>query len=109
MAGAPVLTMAAQIMCPHGGQAIPVPSNPGVLLMGAPVLCETDTFPIVGCTFNVLGVPTPCLMVQWTVPALTFRVNGAAGLLATSIGLCVGGSGALPAIVTPGQFLITAV
>ncbi len=105
---APVLTMAASIMCPHGGQCVPVPSNPTILVGGSPILTIADTFPIVGCVFNVLGVPTPCLLVQWTVPALTTSVHGVPVLVATSMGLCMGGSGALPAIVVPGQFTVMA-
>jgi len=100
---APVLTMAATIMCPHGGQCVPVPSNPTITAAGTPILTMADTFPIVGCVFNVLGVPLPCVIVQWTVPSVTTTVRGAPALLATSPGLCMGGSGALPAIVTPGQ------
>jgi hypothetical protein len=68
----------------------------------------TDVFMIVGCVFNVLGVPAPCVNVQWTMPALQFSVHGVPALLATSIGLCIGGSGALPAIVTPGQMTVLA-
>jgi hypothetical protein len=104
----PVLTMAATISCPHGGQVTPVPSNLGVLIEGAPVLCINDVFPIIGCTFNVAGAPAPCLTVQWSVPAITLRVAGSPCLLASSVGLCVGGSGALPAVVIPGQTAVLA-
>jgi hypothetical protein len=105
---APILNLSATISCPHGGLAVPVPSNPGLSVAGMPVLCLNDSFPIVGCTFNVAGAPAPCLLVQWSMPAVTVTVRGIPCLLATSIGLCVGGSGAVPAIVTQGQAAVLA-
>jgi len=105
---APVLTQAATIMCPHGGRAVPISQNPVMSIMGSPVLVITDVFPIVGCVFNISGAAAPCLNVQWTAPAMSLMVNNIPALLATSIGLCVGGSGAVPAIVTPGQVQVNA-
>jgi len=105
--GSPILTMAASIMCPHGGQAIPVPQNPTVLIMGSPVLVMTDVFMVVGCAFVIPpGVPAPCVNIQWTTPAVSVTVNNIPVLLASSIGLCIGGSGSLPAVVIPGQFQV---
>jgi hypothetical protein len=102
--GAPILTQAASIMCPHGGQAIAIPQNPNVLIMGSPVLVMTDVFMIAGCAFVVPpGVPAPCVNIQWTTPAVNVTVNNTPVLLASSVGLCIGGSGSLPAIVIPGQ------
>jgi hypothetical protein len=103
---APILTKAAQIMCPHGGQCMVVPQNMMVQIAGSPVLVMTDIFPIVGCVFNIAGAPAPCIMVQWTMPALSVMVNNSPALLQSSIGLCTGGSGALPAVVIPGQFTV---
>ncbi len=39
---APILNASATIMCPHGGQATTVPSNPTVLIGGAPVLVHNS-------------------------------------------------------------------
>ena len=104
----PILTMAATITCPHGGMATPVPSNPTVLVANSPVLVMTDVTMIAGCVFNISGAPAPCLSIQWTVPAVSTTVNNVQVLLATSIGLCMGGSPGVPAIVIPGQFQVTA-
>ncbi len=103
---APILTMAAQIMCPHGGQAKAVPSNPTVLIKGSPVLVMSDVFTIAGCAFNIAGVPAPCLSVQWTVPAVVTKVKNVPVLLQNSMPLCIGGSGAIPGIVVPGQMQV---
>ncbi|HXH22484.1 MAG TPA: hypothetical protein VNN10_10665 [Dehalococcoidia bacterium] len=105
---APVLTMAATITCPHGAPVLGVPSNPNVLIMGAPVLVVTDVFTVAGCPFNISGAPAPCVTVQWTAPAVNFTVNNIPVLLGTSIGLCIGGSGSVPAIVSPGQTQVMA-
>ena len=103
---APVLTQAARIMCPHGGQAVVVPQNPTIQIAGSPVLVQTDVFTIAGCTFNISGAPAPCLNVTWTAAAVSTSVNNIPVLLASSVGLCMGGSGAVPAVVAPGQVQI---
>lgn len=103
---APILTQSAQIRCPHGGQAIVVPSNPTITIAGSPVLVMTDLFTIAGCTFNISGSPAPCLSIQWTAPALSTSVNNTPVLLGTSVGLCMGGSPGVPAVVVPGQFQV---
>jgi hypothetical protein len=103
---APILTQAATIMCPHGGRAMPVPQNMTVLIAGSPVLVVTDLFPIVGCVFNISGVPAPCVNVQWSMPAVVAKANQTPVLLLTSIGLCLGGSGSLPAVVSPAQMQV---
>src|SRR6266545_8377078 len=100
---APILTQAARIMCLHGGQATVVPQNMTVQIMGSPVLVLTDVFMIIGCPFNIAGAPAPCVNMQWTMPAMTVTVNNVPVLLQSSVGLCMGGSGAVPAIVVPAQ------
>ena len=103
---APILTMAATITCPHGGIATPIPSNPTVMIAGSPVLTVTDVTMIAGCVFNISGAPAPCLSITWTAPAVSTKANNVPVLLATSIGLCQGGSPGVPAIVVPGQVQI---
>ena len=93
-------------MCPHGGQAVVVPSNPTVQIAGSPVLVMSDVFTIAGCPFNISGAPAPCVNIQWTAPAVSTTVNNTPVLLATSIGLCMGGSPGVPAVVVPGQMQV---
>lgn len=103
---APILTMAASIMCPHAGKAVPVPQNPTIQVMGSPVLVMTDVFTIAGCAFNISGAPAPCVNIQWTMPAVSVTVNSVPVLLASSVGMCIGGSGSVPAVVIPGQMQV---
>jgi hypothetical protein len=84
-----LLDAATQIVCPHGGQGVATPSNHRVLLGGQPALVVTDQVTIAGCSFNVSGSPSPCVLVQWLAPANRVRVGGTPALLSSSVGLCV--------------------
>ena len=77
-------------ICPHGGQVQDVPTHARVLVNGQPVALFSDQAMIVGCAFNVSGVPQPCLRVQWLVPAARVQVLGQPVLLQLSTGLCLG-------------------
>ena len=85
---APILQFGCTMMCPHGGQVQPVPSQSKVLLGGQPALLVSDTFPIVGCPFIIALVPSPCVTVTWTAPAQKVQITGQAPLLQSSVGLC---------------------
>jgi hypothetical protein len=44
---------------------------------------------VAGCPFTLPGpTPSPCLTVEWQLPANRVTVNGQAVLLETSVGLC---------------------
>ncbi len=89
-----LLDAATQIICPHGGQGIATPSNQKVLLGGSPALVVTDQVTVAGCSFNVSGSPSPCLSVQWQLPATRVTIGGTAALLSTSVALCTNSAGA---------------
>ena|SRR5688572_17458239 len=82
------LTIASQIMCPHGGQAILFTSNTKVRAGGAFVLLQTDIHPVVGCPFTVGLKYQPCIKIEWSGGATKSKVNCAQPLLQTSIGTC---------------------
>ena len=76
--------------CPHGGQAVTVPSNVRVLVSGLPVATISDQTLVAGCVFTLpVPKPSPCLRVQWAQPAVRVLVMGQPALLQTSIGLCL--------------------
>jgi hypothetical protein len=83
-----LLDAATQIACPHGGQGVAAPSNQKVLLGGSPALVSTDTVTIAGCSFNISGSPSPCVAVQWMVPANRVTIEGTPALLSSSVALC---------------------
>jgi len=87
--GSPLFHVGATAICPHGGQITTVPGSPRVLLSGQPAASMSDQFLIAGCAFTVPpGMPQPCLMVQWLVPATRVTLNGQPAILASSTGLC---------------------
>ena len=69
-----ILDAGATITCPHGGRVTVAPRATRVVLGGSPPLLVDDTASIAGCPFNVSGAPSPCLSVQWVMPAV--RVDG---------------------------------
>ncbi len=97
-----LLTVTAQITCPHGGKVTILPPVAKVLAGAQPVATMSHQYVVAGCA----NLPLPCTMVQWAPPALKVLVGGVPAVLATSIGTCMaGGAPAGPAIVVPGQFV----
>lgn len=77
-------------MCPHGGQVQVVPGNARVKLGGQPAASLADQFLISGCPFTLPpAVPSPCVTIQWVVPATRVMLGGQPAILQTSTGLCL--------------------
>ncbi len=89
-----LLDAGTSIMCPHGGSGAPSPRSVRAKLGGKPPLLADDLVTIAGCAFNVSGAPSPCLRVQWLMPATRVKIEGAPVLLSSSVGLCVNAAGA---------------
>jgi hypothetical protein len=89
-----LLDAGATITCPHGGTASATPSATSVSLGGKPPLLVDDVVTISGCSLNISGAPSPCLQVQWQMPAMRVKVESKAVLLDTSIGLCMNAANA---------------
>ena len=87
-----LLDAGTTIMCPHGGKVTIPPGKTSVSLGGMPPFVLDDFAPptpvISGCTFNVSGSPSPCLRIQWSLPATRVKVGSSPVLLSSSIGLC---------------------
>ena len=90
---APVLQLGCTIQCPHGGMVNAVTANAKVKADGAFALLSSDTFVVAGCPFMVGTKPQPCLTLQWTGEARSFKVDGTSVLLQTSFGLCKSAEG----------------
>jgi hypothetical protein len=65
-----------------------------VSLGGKPPLLVDDTAVIAACPFNVSGAPSPCLSVQWALPAVRVTVDSSPVLLSSSVALCMNAAGA---------------
>lgn len=84
----PVLTQTSTVLCPHGLPVQHVPSQVRVMANHAPVLVLADVGMVTGCPFTLpSGQPSPCVSVQWLVPATRVRVSGQFVLLQSSSGL----------------------
>lgn len=84
----PLVTTAALIQCAHAGMVSVVSANVRVRAGGQPVALVSDNYPIAGCPFlKPPPAPSPCVLVQWIVPAARVRVLGQPVILQASTGL----------------------
>jgi hypothetical protein len=66
-----LLSVLSQVLCMHGGQALPMAPNPRVLVSGQMTVLMTSPYAIAGCVLPPIA-NGPCLTAQWT--AGTVRV-----------------------------------
>lgn len=84
-----ILTGSSSLLCPHGATATHVAGQARVKAGGEPVLTSSDTGTVAGCTFQLAsGAQSPCVTVQWVVPASRVRAGGQPVLLTSSVALC---------------------
>jgi hypothetical protein len=96
MAGG-TITNASILQCPHGAQVQIISSNPSLSAGGAPVATMADEFIISGCPFTIPAtppIPSPCLTIQWLASELRNSANGIPTLSQSSVGICIGATGA---------------
>lgn len=100
--GAPLLTAADTLLCPHGGRVVGLAKAPRVLISGAPVLPGAPGS-VSGCAAGL------CATAHWTTSASRLRASGAPALLQSSIGECRGMDGAPtgPVLVATAQARVT--
>jgi hypothetical protein len=89
-----VLDAGVTITCPHGARAVATPRATRVNLDKKPPLLADDVMTIAGCPFVVGVVPSPCMRVQWIMPATRMMIESSAPLLSSSVGLCLNAAGA---------------
>lgn len=81
------------LQCPHGGSVQITASSQSVKANAGAVVTMSDTFTISGCPFQMPAgtttVPSPCVRVQWVVPAIQVRAGGTPVLTQSSVGLCL--------------------
>jgi len=91
------LTTTSSVQCPHGGRAILTTSNTSSQA-GTPMLLESDTHPVVGCSFFAGSNYSPCLTIEWSAGASALTIGGTKVLLKTSVGKCKAGTGAIQGV-----------
>lgn len=92
-----ILDGGATISCPHGGSVTVRPGATKVKLGGQPPFVLDDFAvaepAISGCAFMMGTVPSPCMRIQWMMPALRVKVESSPVLLSSSVGLCMSAAG----------------
>jgi hypothetical protein len=83
-----LLTSASTMMCPHGGTITAIPGQSRANAE-SPILRGSDTYIVAGCSFNISGIPNPCVTVQWVQTATRVKAGGDFVLDESSTGLCL--------------------
>ncbi|MBJ6762762.1 hypothetical protein JGU66_18515 [Myxococcaceae bacterium JPH2] len=83
-----LLHVGATVMCPHSGQVQVSPGNPRVKVAGQPLATMADQYLVSGCPMQPPpNGPSPCIRVQWLVPATRVRASGQPVILQSSTGM----------------------
>ena len=94
-----LLHLGATIMCMHAGQALPVVTNPQVTVGGQPIVTQSSTYSIAGCSLT--GSPNPpCVTAQWVMAATRVQAGGVPVLLQDSQAVCAAPGTGLNILVT---------
>ncbi len=94
-----LLHLGATVICMHAGQAIPVVTNPRVTMGGQPIVTQTSTYSIAGCSLT--GSPNPpCVTAQWVTAATRVQAGGVPVLLQDSQAVCAAPGTGLNILVT---------
>jgi len=102
-----ILHVGATVTCMHGGQSQPTAPFARVLVSGQPVTTLGPPYAVAGCPFVTGGVPTPCVIAQWTVGATRVFANGMPVLVQSSQAICA--PNGTPVVVGAVQTRVTAI
>ena len=78
-----LLHSGATVQCMHAGQAQPTAINPRVKVNGQPIVTQSGTYTVAGCTSN-----PPCVTAQWVSAATRVKAGGQPVLLQDSQAVC---------------------
>jgi hypothetical protein len=96
-----LLHMGATVICLHTGQAQPTVTNPRVKVGQQPIVTQTSTYTIAGCTLPPPIVANgPCVTATWVVAATRVMAGGVPVLLQDSQAVCAPTGTGLNIIVT---------
>ena len=98
MAGNSINT-AATLQCPHGGSVSISSSNQVAKADSASIATQGDTFTVSGCSFMKGNVPSPCMLVLWTVADTSVMAGSIPSLSKSASGLCISATGPQGSVV----------
>ncbi len=83
-----LLHQGATVQCSHAGQAQPTATNPRVKVSGQPIVTQSNSYVIAGCSFAPPSGNGPCANAQWTTAAKRVKAGGVPVLLQDSQATC---------------------
>lgn len=96
-----LLHLGATVLCAHGGQAMPVVTDPRVKVGGQPIAKLSSTYTIAGCAFPPPPAGNgPCVTGQFTTSAVRVKAGGVPVLLQDSVAVCAPTGTPLNIVVT---------
>lgn len=101
-----VVHLGAQVMCAHGGQALPTAPNPRVLVMGQPVTTLAAPYTVAACPLPP-SAGGPCVTAQWVAGATRVTVMGQPVVVQAGQAVCAPTGTPLVVLVT--QTRVTAI
>jgi hypothetical protein len=102
-----MLHLGAQVICAHGGQAMPVAPVPRVLLGGQPAVTIASAWTVAGCALPPPPVANgPCVTATFVTAATRVTAQGQPVLLFDSQSVCA--PSGTPLIPTSCQTRVTA-
>jgi len=101
-----LLHQGAQVMCAHGGQAMPSVPNPRVLVSGMPTAALSAPWLVAGCPGIPAAFIPPCVTGQWTIG--TVRVTSLGQPLVAQAGVAITAPGGVPLIPASMQMRVQA-
>jgi len=84
-----MLDTSATVQCMHAGQAQAAGSNPRVKLGGQPIVTQSNSFMVSGCTMPPPNAGNgPCVTAMWTSAATRVKAGGVPVLTKDSQATC---------------------
>ena len=81
--------MRVEVMCAHGGQAMPTAPSPRVMVSGMPIATIAAPYAVAGCAFAPPAGNGPCVTAQWVVGAVRVTSLGQPVAIMTGVSVCV--------------------
>jgi hypothetical protein len=85
-----MLDSSSTVQCMHAGQAQPAATNPRVKISGQPIVTQTNSYTVSGCTMPSPSAGNgPCVSAQWASAATRVKAGGTPVLTKDSQAVCV--------------------
>lgn len=98
----PIVTLGAQVVCMHMGQAMPTATSPNVTVAGQPAVTLSAPYSVAGCPFVPPSGTGPCVTAQWVTGATRVTSFGVPLVIQTGQAVCVPtGTGLQVMVVQP--------